>query len=591
MSPSSEPTIKGRHRDPRQVGPAVGPAGQRLERAGDRLGVLGVGDRGPRHGRRRRPARPAAARSRRGTPRARPRAPAPRPAWRPRPPRRCRARPGCPPARARPPARGGAPPARAPRTRRATARTGGAPAAHRRDAPGDPVGEPVHRGRLDRGRGAEAGELGRHDLPIRREQGPTAPRGRRPAGRRAAARGGRLGHRATLARRRRRADADGTGPSCAGEHTRRAAPGQSAAARRAWGARPHRRGGAGRGHAGAGPRRGGPPGGGRPAPARPVRRSRPAGLGPGPGPARPRRRRPRVRGRRPRPAGRARRAADRGLDRAGPAPRRAAACAWRRPASCAPPWRGAAAAWSGPWPARRGARDRPGARPDRRRAPARAARRRARRAPARVPARTFGGFRDLVPIGQARMAEGAAVCLWALERYEDRGVLSLGTLGDDPLRVGPITPGAGAVEVWDDRGRRYEVARSTARPGPAGARPASRCPGVDPEVRALGVRLSDLPGRAPARGGARTGWAVHLRGRGPAAVRPRDGGPGVGRRPHLRRGRERRPDARVGARRRPTPRASTCGCWWSTTARPTAPPTSPRPSPREEPGSPCCAVL
>jgi hypothetical protein len=123
--------------------------------------------------------------------------------------------------------------------------------------------------------------------------------------------------------------------------------------------------------------------------------------------------------------------------------------------------------------------------------------------PARVPARTFGGFRDLVPIGQARMAEGAAVCLWALERYEDRAVLSLGTLGDEPLRVGPITPGAGEVEVWDDRGRRYGVApiHGAARPGWSETS-LEIVPAIDPEARALAVRVAGLPCEGPPpRGG------------------------------------------------------------------------------------------
>jgi hypothetical protein len=123
--------------------------------------------------------------------------------------------------------------------------------------------------------------------------------------------------------------------------------------------------------------------------------------------------------------------------------------------------------------------------------------------PARVPARTFGGFRGLVPIGQARMAEGAAVCLWALERYDDRAVLSLATLGDEPLRVGPITPGAGAVAVWDDRGRRYGVApiHGAARPGWSETS-LEIAPGIDPGARALGVRLAELPCEGPApRGG------------------------------------------------------------------------------------------
>jgi hypothetical protein len=123
--------------------------------------------------------------------------------------------------------------------------------------------------------------------------------------------------------------------------------------------------------------------------------------------------------------------------------------------------------------------------------------------PAHVPSRTFAGFRDLVPIGQARMGEGAAVCLWALERYDDRAVLSVGTLGDEPLRVGPLTPGAGEVEVWDDRGRRYAVApiHGAARPGWSETS-LEVVPGIDPGARALAVRLSRLPCEGPPpRGG------------------------------------------------------------------------------------------
>jgi hypothetical protein len=122
--------------------------------------------------------------------------------------------------------------------------------------------------------------------------------------------------------------------------------------------------------------------------------------------------------------------------------------------------------------------------------------------PAQVPARTFGGFADLVPIGQARMVDGAAVCLWALERYRDRSVLTVGALVEEPLRVGPITPGAGRVEVWDDRGHRYQVAaiHGAARPGWSETS-LEVVPPVDPEARALGVRLVDLPGEGePPRG-------------------------------------------------------------------------------------------
>ena len=118
--------------------------------------------------------------------------------------------------------------------------------------------------------------------------------------------------------------------------------------------------------------------------------------------------------------------------------------------------------------------------------------------PARVPARTFAGFHDLVPIGQARMAGGVAVCLWSLERYADRGVLSVGTLAEEPLRVAPLTPGVGRVDVWDDRGRRYEVSpiHGAARPGWSETS-LEVSPAIDPAARALAVRLADLPGHGP----------------------------------------------------------------------------------------------
>jgi hypothetical protein len=97
------------------------------------------------------------------------------------------------------------------------------------------------------------------------------------------------------------------------------------------------------------------------------------------------------------------------------------------------------------------------------------------------------------------MADGVAVCLWSLERYADRGVLSVGALAEEPLRVAPLTPGVGRVEVWDDRGGRYEVSpiHGAARPGWSETS-LEVSPAIDPQARALGVRLADLPGHGPA---------------------------------------------------------------------------------------------
>jgi hypothetical protein len=125
--------------------------------------------------------------------------------------------------------------------------------------------------------------------------------------------------------------------------------------------------------------------------------------------------------------------------------------------------------------------------------------------PARVPARTFGAFRDLLPIGQARVSDGLAVCLWSIERYSDRAVLSVGTLVEEPLRVAPLTPGVGRVEVWDDRGMRYRVSpiHGAARPGWSETS-LEVSPAIQPSAGTLGVRLSDLPGYGPTTSSRRT---------------------------------------------------------------------------------------
>ncbi len=115
-----------------------------------------------------------------------------------------------------------------------------------------------------------------------------------------------------------------------------------------------------------------------------------------------------------------------------------------------------------------------------------------------MPARTFSGFQDIVPVGQARVVDGLAICVWSLERYADRAVLSVGALVEDPLRVAPLTPGVGRVEVWDDVGGRYRVTpiHGAARPGWSETS-LEVSPSIGPAVRALGLRLADLPGYGP----------------------------------------------------------------------------------------------
>ena len=131
------------------------------------------------------------------------------------------------------------------------------------------------------------------------------------------------------------------------------------------------------------------------------------------------------------------------------------------------------------------------AEPPRRDAPARAA---------RVPVRAYSAFEGIVPIGQARLAQAACTCVWALERYRDRGVVSLSVLAaPDARELGAGAAAPGAVEMWDDRGRRYEVApvHSVMRPGWSEVT-LEVTPALAGDVAAIGVRVS---GAAPGAGG------------------------------------------------------------------------------------------
>ena len=102
--------------------------------------------------------------------------------------------------------------------------------------------------------------------------------------------------------------------------------------------------------------------------------------------------------------------------------------------------------------------------------------------PTAVPARALSAFVDLVPIGQARLSPGGAVCLWALERYEDRAaVLTLATLGDPVVQP---------VSVWDDRGIRYAAGQVAGAAGEGWSETKLEiAPPIDARASRLAVRL------------------------------------------------------------------------------------------------------
>lgn len=111
--------------------------------------------------------------------------------------------------------------------------------------------------------------------------------------------------------------------------------------------------------------------------------------------------------------------------------------------------------------------------------------------PARVPVRAYGAFHDIIPIGQARVGAATCACVWALERYRDRGVMSLSVLtAPDARELGPGPAAPGAIDLWDDHGRRYEVApvHTINRPGWSEVT-LEVTPAVGDDVRALGLRI------------------------------------------------------------------------------------------------------
>jgi hypothetical protein len=129
--------------------------------------------------------------------------------------------------------------------------------------------------------------------------------------------------------------------------------------------------------------------------------------------------------------------------------------------------------------------------------PARPRGRAAVAASAKAPARSAAAFEGLVPIGQARVGHGLAVCVWSLERYGERAVLSLGCLTAEGVDVTPLAPGKGEVRVWDDAGGLYEVAPIHGSAGSHWIEASLEItPAPPPEATALGIRIADLPGTA-----------------------------------------------------------------------------------------------
>jgi hypothetical protein len=130
------------------------------------------------------------------------------------------------------------------------------------------------------------------------------------------------------------------------------------------------------------------------------------------------------------------------------------------------------------------------------------AERRASREVGSVPVRAHGAFIGVVPVGQARLGEGSAVCVLALERYWDRSVVTLVALGPPDNDAAAPAIGRARIEAWDDCGNRYRVTPvQGASRGSWSEVAAELVPTIPSEARVLGLRVSDVP--RGTEGGAR----------------------------------------------------------------------------------------
>jgi hypothetical protein len=126
--------------------------------------------------------------------------------------------------------------------------------------------------------------------------------------------------------------------------------------------------------------------------------------------------------------------------------------------------------------------------------PAEPAERRASREVASVPVRSHGAFLGVIPVGQARLGEGSAICVLAIERYWDRSVVTLVALGPPGDDANAPAIGRARIEAWDDCGSRYRVSPvQGASRGSWSEVAAELIPAIPAEARALAIRVSDVP--------------------------------------------------------------------------------------------------
>ena len=111
-----------------------------------------------------------------------------------------------------------------------------------------------------------------------------------------------------------------------------------------------------------------------------------------------------------------------------------------------------------------------------------------------VPVRAHGVFVDVIPVGQARLSAGLAVCVVAVERYWDRAVATLVALGSAGDEANAPAIGRARIDAWDGLGHRYRVTPvQGASRGVWSEVAAEIVPAIPPDAGVLAIQVTDLP--------------------------------------------------------------------------------------------------
>lgn len=114
--------------------------------------------------------------------------------------------------------------------------------------------------------------------------------------------------------------------------------------------------------------------------------------------------------------------------------------------------------------------------------------------PSRVPARAVGTLQGVIPVGQAKIRPHFTLGVWAVERYIDRAVMSVGLLVDPPHEAGHLFPDVGVVNVWDDLGNQYRATPIGGVTGPGWSESSVEVvPAPLPGVETLGIEIGEVP--------------------------------------------------------------------------------------------------